>query len=98
MSTLKLRIGQWVKFQGIRGVNGDLVAVHPVGRDTFMAKITSKPYGACYALSWADGSPVGLPFHDCQLEPADVYEPVVLDKRDRRGTGEHMLNESEEGS
>jgi hypothetical protein len=61
------KIGDRVSFRGHTGKNGQMLSVCADGPATFEATVTSKPYGICYSLTWDDGEPVGLPFHDFQL-------------------------------
>lgn len=85
-TTLKLRIGQWVTFKGEADSKGQLIAAHVAGSETFLAKITSKPYGLCYGLSWRNGSPVGFPAHDHMLTPAKKPGDKVCRRLPRGGT------------
>lgn len=67
MACKTFKIGDRVSFPGEKDSKGNLLCVRMDGPDEFEATITSKPYGVCYALTWDNGDPVGLPFHDFQL-------------------------------
>jgi hypothetical protein len=64
---MKFNIGDRVRFSGTASLDGKLLSVSVDGPNTFEATIGSKPYGACYALIWDNGKPIGIPFHDFHL-------------------------------
>lgn len=69
MACDKFKVGDKVRFRGTKHPTEDrALSVHSGGPDVFEATIKNKPYGVCYGLEYENGSPVGLPFHDFQLE------------------------------
>ena len=68
MSCKNFRLGDRVRFRGTAGENGELLSAHSEGPDTFKAIVHNVIAGVCYGLRYDNGSPVGLPFFDSNLE------------------------------
>ncbi len=72
---MKIPLGTLVRFRGTTHPErpSDFVMLHEDGPDVFEAVVSEYPYGICYGLRWPAkhpdaGEPLGLPFHDSQLE------------------------------
>jgi hypothetical protein len=79
MTATKFSVGNRVRFRGTADSDGNLTSACASGPDVFEATIANMPYGVCYGLEWDDGSPVGIPFHDCNLEPVTERRSMDFD-------------------